>query len=66
MRADVPSMGPRPSSRGYDALNLRVPPGVNLQWGRDLVVADTKGIENTAKEGATLQWGRDLVVADTL
>ena len=36
-----------------------------LQWGRDLVVADTVFQAVRVAKDLDLQWGRDLVVADT-
>ena len=36
-----------------------------LQWGRDLVVADTVRRGYALTYRSELQWGRDLVVADT-
>ena len=36
-----------------------------LQWGRDLVVADTPLYVGLTDRELKLQWGRDLVVADT-
>jgi len=36
-----------------------------LQWGRDLVVADTPDDAAVEIPIGGLQWGRDLVVADT-
>ena len=60
-----PSMGPRPSSRGYAACNSCCFFDWDLQWGRDLVVADTWLGVYTGIGMESLQWGRDLVVADT-
>ena len=42
-----------------------MPAGAGLQWGRDLVVADTPPATVTFDQNLCLQWGRDLVVADT-
>ena len=58
-------MGPRPSSRGYEAAQVLLTTGSNLQWGRDLVVADTSTQLQFIAAHLALQWGRDLVVADT-
>ncbi len=37
-----------------------------LQWGRDLIVAETVGARAIAAKRFELQWGRDLIVAETL
>ena len=58
-------MGPRPSSRGYLVPVEIVYRDVSLQWGRDLVVADTPTLRSVVCAHSALQWGRDLVVADT-
>ena len=58
-------MGPRPSSRGYPGGSAELTALLTLQWGRDLVVADTWLDEQGKSPATTLQWGRDLVVADT-
>ena len=62
----LPSMGPRLDSRG----NVSTPPVTLalpvLQWGRDLIVAETERLM-LWPIGWTqfLQWGRDLIVAET-
>ena len=39
---------------------------VELQWGRDLTVADRKSVCPLGSAGPrVLQWGRDLTVADS-
>ncbi len=38
---------------------------VRLQWGRDLIVAETTTTAAIWGAAATLQWGRDLIVAET-
>ncbi len=46
------------SSRGEE-LNL-----LELQWGRDIIVADRSSKMQRARLPNTLQWGRDIIVAD--
>ncbi len=36
-----------------------------LQWGRDLIVAETVRLLFAAISTESLQWGRDLIVAET-
>src|SRR5579885_3739530 len=59
-------MGPRLNSRGdepyRDIARLTIQ---RLQWGRDLIVAETKDGEDCLLAVYKLQWGRDLIVAET-
>ncbi len=60
------SMGPRLDSRGNLIRSTRRSPrAVVLQWGRDLIVAETDFRGPCRVEAAALQWGRDLIVAET-
>ncbi len=36
-----------------------------LQWGRDLIVAETQSCASYRAASERLQWGRDLIVAET-
>src|SRR5579885_2597048 len=61
-------MGPRLNSRG-DADYIapeHTPEGASLQWGRDLIVAETCIYLMIEESYFKLQWGRDLIVAETL
>ena len=51
----------RKQVKGVDPL-LHAP---QLQWGRDLSVAETWNLETGEYEQVKLQWGRDLSVAET-
>ncbi len=60
------SMGPRLDSRGNDPLILMLSPDpYSLQWGRDLIVAETYWGYSHGELRRQLQWGRDLIVAET-
>ncbi len=58
-------MGPRLVSRGKTILgggrNRRC---IELQWGRDLLVAESPVIDVPKEIEQWLQWGRDLLVAE--
>ena len=60
------SMGPRLDSRGNNRCGgFRLIGGAPLQWGRDLIVAET-AVASVRRRGEwRLQWGRDLIVAET-
>ena len=60
-------MGPRLDSRGNHVGLRACGVGANaLQWGRDLIVAETWRTHFTERFNAqALQWGRDLIVAET-
>jgi len=36
-----------------------------LQWGRDLSIAETARASSSSTPGTPLQWGRDLSIAET-
>ncbi len=59
-------MGPRLNSRGdepyRDIARLTIQ---RLQWGRDLIVAETWARIAAETTSRWLQWGRDLIVAET-
>src|SRR5579884_1851609 len=60
-------MGPRLNSRGDNPRPLRSRKFFGmLQWGRDLIVAETP-VQPVWQQGTyvLLQWGRDLIVAET-
>ena len=59
------SMGPRPDGRGERVIARTETHFAQLQWGRDLTVAES--FEDTPKVGDVklLQWGRDLTVAES-
>ncbi len=38
---------------------------MQLQWGRDLIVAETSRLSTVNPGSEALQWGRDLIVAET-
>jgi hypothetical protein len=58
-------MGPRLNSRG-DMIIATPRVSVNgLQWGRDLIVAETGASSRHRGKKRSLQWGRDLIVAET-
>ena len=42
------------------------PPGLHseLQWGRNLIVAEGKGMGSVMRWPKRLQWGRNLIVAE--
>jgi hypothetical protein len=41
-------------------------PQLRLQWGRDLIVAETRALlDELCRARPLLQWGRDLIVAET-
>ena len=59
------SMGPRLVSRGKDTLE-DIPSTITLlQWGRDLLVAESQLMREARQAGLSLQWGRDLLVAES-
>ncbi len=65
-RRQLTSIGPRLDSRGNpldtDKLVAAI---VELQWGRDLIVAETYATAWGFAASRELQWGRDLIVAET-
>ncbi len=65
-RHDDASMGPRLDSRGNEECGHEFSEDtIPLQWGRDLIVAETTPLVASAPVASTLQWGRDLIVAET-
>ena len=59
-------MGPRLVSRGkLDALARCRERQVELQWGRDLLVAERTIQKYLVSVLCLLQWGRDLLVAES-
>src|SRR5579885_715462 len=59
------SMGPRSGDRGN--VIFGPPHGrreMELQWGRDLVIAEILGSSRSSWNTNQLQWGRDLVIAE--
>src|SRR5579885_2187662 len=64
--AGMASMGPRLNSRGDSRSRCNhVAAGDRLQWGRDLIVAETEQPVAGGLVLPALQWGRDLIVAET-
>ena len=59
-------MGPRPFGRGRYVLTTMFSHHPELQWGRDLSVAEGRFIFAPAARRLLLQWGRDLSVAEGL
>ncbi len=60
-------MGPRPFGRGdEEAYIIELGGKVQLQWGRDLSVAEIADYLDALITVARLQWGRDLSVAEIL
>ena len=60
------SMGPRLVSRGKAlSIALLTSSDFGLQWGRDLLVAESKYDQGEIEALAKLQWGRDLLVAES-
>ncbi len=63
---DGASMGPRLDSRGNRAACIsELLRQMRLQWGRDLIVAETPASRSCRTTNGRLQWGRDLIVAET-
>ena len=58
-------MGPRLDSRGNLAAGSKYTAITGLQWGRDLIVAETIVDHVGTWAAGQLQWGRDLIVAET-
>ena len=65
--AALPSMGPQLDSCG------KAPPFMlagaipsSLQWGRNLIVAESEHPTVDRKKGDALQWGRNLIVAESI
>ena len=58
-------MGPRLVSRGKEVLRQSDEPQEEmLQWGRDLLVAESGSAVGPVTVSGMLQWGRDLLVAE--
>ena len=60
------SMGPRLSGRGKATAIRTRAMEIRLQWGRDLVVAESGRRDEGNLIYQWLQWGRDLVVAESM
>ena len=58
-------MGPRLVSRGKSAAITSGAENYSLQWGRDLLVAESGLRIGGAISPRRLQWGRDLLVAES-
>ena len=58
-------MGPRLVSRGKAIVKSLGVPAILLQWGRDLLVAESESMYRRVCPPALLQWGRDLLVAES-
>src|SRR5579884_3548865 len=58
-------MGPRLNSRGDSRGGPSLRGNRMLQWGRDLIVAETRPYREPSRLFTELQWGRDLIVAET-
>ena len=59
-------MGPRPDDRGNGGNRRDTKRFIgSLQWGRDLMIAETLlGVVGIVDD-SWLQWGRDLMIAET-
>ncbi len=58
-------MGPRRYRRGWAADASVAYNGTGeLQWGRDVIVADGRAGRRRIALANLLQWGRDVIVAD--
>ena len=57
-------MGPQLDSCGRRGKYGAVLDHLELQWGRNLTVAEGHCHMSLAKSGGTLQWGRNLTVAE--
>ena len=58
-------MGPRSVDRGnlsYQEIQVNA---AVLQWGRDLLIAETFELSVLYNTMMKLQWGRDLLIAET-
>ncbi len=58
-------MGPRLVSRGKMKKQITFCDLALLQWGRDLLVAESFGLPPQFRDFTELQWGRDLLVAES-
>ncbi len=58
-------MGPRLVSRGKMAMIFALIQLALLQWGRDLLVAESDASMPFVNSRYWLQWGRDLLVAES-
>ncbi len=59
-------MGPRLVSRGKQPGAASLVLDNRLQWGRDLLVAESVVFVLVVVDVGLLQWGRDLLVAERL
>ncbi len=59
-------MGPRLVSRGKQAIKFGFSVKLLLQWGRDLLVAESPSQDRPPLPKNRLQWGRDLLVAESV
>ena len=58
-------MGPQHESCGKRALPKDIVRWVDLQWGRNMRVAESNVRVWLAQDGPVLQWGRNMRVAES-
>src|SRR4051812_900610 len=58
------SMGPRSVDRGTLSGLLKTADALQLQWGRDLLIAELHEMTVEESIAYALQWGRDLLIAE--
>ena len=60
----LPSMGPQHDSCGRLSCRVWVTRSQNLQWGRNMIVAEGKILFSRTRRVNSLQWGRNMIVAE--
>ena len=57
-------MGPRSIDRGGQRTFAIRKPDIELQWGRDQLIAEGTVNDRTTLTASSLQWGRDQLIAE--